>query len=100
MCWDIKYRKGFLKIPYLIESILDTGFSVILWRREFPTLCPVFFLFLKKYLELYFPRRIIFILYLLVLNISAERCDLNGNSNDSVPVQENHPKAQLLNKDH
>lgn len=35
-----------------------------------------------------------------MLNVSTENCDWNGNTPDSVPVQENHPKAQLLSKDY
>lgn len=102
LCWDsiFQYHKVFTNTAFNWFAFqTDLGFSMIR-RREFPTLCPVLFLFLKKYLDLYLPQKIYFILCLLVLNISAESKDQNGNANDSVPVKENHPKAQLLNKDH
>lgn len=35
-----------------------------------------------------------------VLYIAAKISGLNGNMNDSAPIQENNPKPQLLNKDH
>lgn len=78
----------------------ETGFSIILKRRELTTLCLLLFLFVNKLLELYLPRRIYFITYFVVLNIAAKTSGLNGNMNDSAPVQENNPKPQLLNKNH
>lgn len=84
LCWDsvFKHHKVFATTVFNWEKRAfqtDLGFPTV-WKRGFPTLCPVPSLFPEKCLERYLPGRIHFILCLLALSIAAESSGLGGNT--------------------